>query len=191
MMRPNDPRIRQNLNRLGNTLEAASATAQSYLYSASQRASPYITPCLASLSTCLEASCQPCFTARDEHFRRRGHLHHGTRRDARGRDGVGGFDFYDDWEREEVEWGNDELERLLSGGEEEPGPLGGKKQPSGMKKGMSYGSRLVGGGGRAPGETERRGAFGGGRSECRAAEQHVWVFGELAVEDWREGERAV
>lgn len=45
------------------------------------------------------------------------------------------FDFYDDWDQDESEWGNDELDRLLSGDDTaQPGKHGG----------MSYGSRGVG-----------------------------------------------
>ena len=43
------------------------------------------------------------------------------------------FDFYDDWDDEEGEWGNDELDRLLAGTDN-------AEQP-GKRAGMSYGSR--------------------------------------------------
>ena len=46
------------------------------------------------------------------------------------------FDFYDDWEQDEDEWGNDELDRLLSGDE--------SHQP-GRHSGMSYGYGSRGG----------------------------------------------
>ena len=49
-----------------------------------------------------------------------------------------------------MEWGNDELERLLSGGEEDSGE--GGAQPRRKKAGMSYGSRLGGGGKRGAGD---------------------------------------
>lgn len=74
------------------------------------------------MHTCLEASCHPCFGARDD---RRPH-----RSARRGRDDLA-FDFYDDWEEEEGEWGNDELDRLLAGSDGQPT----------RQRGMSYGSR--------------------------------------------------
>ncbi|KAK3178261.1 hypothetical protein OEA41_000394 [Lepraria neglecta] len=131
MRRIDDPRIRQTLNQISQNLEAANQTTQASLFTFSQT---YISPCLSSLNTCLEASCQPCFAAaRGEHDRRGPH----HRRQARGRESLA-FDFYDDWEQDEVEWGNDELDRLLSGNDH------GGQQP-GKHGGMSYGSRgLVG-----------------------------------------------
>lgn len=45
------------------------------------------------------------------------------------------FDFYDDWEQDEAEWGNDELDRLLTGNDtQQPGKHGG----------MSYGGLGMG-----------------------------------------------
>ena len=121
-MRRTDPRIRQTLNQIAENLESANLSTQASLFTFSQR---YLSPCLASLQSCLEASCQPCFTARDEQRR----LHRNARR---GREGFG-FDFYDNWDEDEAEWGNDELDRLLAGSDEQPGKYGG----------MSYGSRGV------------------------------------------------
>lgn len=193
-MRPSDPRIRANLNRLNEGFESAAQTTQSYLYIASERVSPYISTCLESLSTCLEASCQPCFSARDEHFRSRRHRT-GTSGRGRGRDGagggrggIGGFDFYDDWEEEEAEWGNDELERLLNGDDEE----GGLDQPR-RKVGMSYGSLLGGGGG--GGGSGGSGAGGkvlgkrkGGGDEPNVVPQSS-MFGFLESLPWKIGGR--
>lgn len=50
----------------------------------------------------------------------------------RGRDDLA-FEFYDDWEEDEAEWGNDELDRLLAGN---------GAQPS-RQVGMNYGSRIT------------------------------------------------
>ena len=136
-MRPTDPRVVAVYNRAASNLESVQSTAQSIIYSASHHAEPYVSSCLASVSTCLEASCQPCFNLRDENYRRRGHHPSRTVGARRGREGLG-FDFYDDWEQEEAEWANDELERLLGNGEEEGDGQPGKKPP------MSYGSRLSG-----------------------------------------------
>lgn len=124
MRRIDDPRIRQTLNQISQNIESANVRTQASLYTFSQ---DYLNPCLSSVTTCLEASCQPCFTAaRGDHERR---PHH--RRPPRGREGFA-FDFYDDWEQDEAEWGNDELDRLLSGDEgQQPRKHGG----------MSYGSR--------------------------------------------------
>ena len=128
-MRPSDPRIRQTLNQISQNLESANLTTQASLFSFSEK---YINPCLASVASCFEASCQPCYAciaarrdgARSRHFQR-------TRR---GRDNLG-FDFYDDWDEEEGDWGNDELDRLLAG----PGEIG--QQPR-RKQTMNYGTRL-------------------------------------------------
>ncbi|MCJ1276721.1 hypothetical protein MMC21_004528 [Puttea exsequens] len=124
-MRRNDPRLRQTLNQISQNLESANLRTQASLFTFSEK---YISPCLSSTSSCLEASCQPCFAAvakrRDDYHTRRPH-----RRQTRGREALA-FDFYDDWEQDEAEWGNDELDRLLSGNEpHQPGKQGG----------MSYG----------------------------------------------------
>lgn len=120
-MRHTDPRIRQTLNQISQNIESVNLTTQASLFAFSQT---YISPCLSSLHTCLEASCHPCFGARDD---RRPH-----RNTRRGRDDLA-FDFYDDWEEEEGEWGNDELDRLLAGSDGQPA----------RQRGMSYGSRVA------------------------------------------------
>ena len=136
-MRRNDPRTRQTLNQISQNLESAKLSTQASLFSFSQS---YVSPCLSSLNTCLEASCQPCFAA-FKHDDRRSHQ---RQRPPRGREGFA-FDFYDDWEQDEAEWGNDELDRLLSGDgdprAQQPSKLGG----------MNYGTR---------GTTRRRGVEG-------------------------------
>lgn len=121
-MRRTDPRIRQTLNQISQNLESANIATQASLFSFSET---YISPCLASLHTCLEASCHPCFAARDEQRK----PHRNTRR---GRDEFA-FEFYDDWDEEAGEWGNDELDRLLAQSDHQPGRHGS----------MSYGSRIV------------------------------------------------
>lgn len=120
-MRHTDPRIRQTLNQIAENIESVNLTTQASLFTFSQT---YISPCLSSVHTCLEASCHPCFSARDD---RRPH-----RSARRGRDDLA-FDFYDDWEEEEGEWGNDELDRLLAGSDGQPA----------RQRGMSYGSRVT------------------------------------------------
>ncbi|MCJ1468170.1 hypothetical protein MMC07_006798 [Pseudocyphellaria aurata] len=120
-MRHTDPRIRQTLNQISQNIESVNLTTQASLFTFSQT---YISPCLSSVHTCLEASCHPCFGARDD---RRPH-----RNARRGRDDLA-FDFYDDWEEDEGEWGNDELDRLLAGSDGQPA----------RQRGMSYGSRVV------------------------------------------------
>ncbi|KAL9009161.1 MAG: hypothetical protein Q9173_005787 [Seirophora scorigena] len=134
-MRRNDPRIRQTLNQISQTVDTAQYTTRASLFTFHQT---YLSPCLAHLSTCLEASCAPCYTCvtnaassahpSDAAARRR----RGGRR--RGREELS-FDFYDDWAAEEEEgWGNDELDRLLAGNET---TTAGDGQP-GRRKGMSY-----------------------------------------------------
>ncbi|KAL9123968.1 MAG: hypothetical protein Q9217_006654 [Psora testacea] len=128
MRYPNDPRIRQTLNQISSNLEAANQRTQASLFTFSeaclQPCLNFLQPCLLSFQSCLEASCQPCFSARDD-----GRRHRQPRYSRRGREGAV-FDFYDDWDQEENEWGNDELDRLLAGNE---------PQQPGRQRGMSYG----------------------------------------------------
>ncbi|KAL8916547.1 MAG: hypothetical protein Q9172_006248 [Xanthocarpia lactea] len=133
-MRRNDPRIRQTLNQISQTVDSAQYTTRASLFTFHQT---YLAPCLSGVSTCLEASCAPCYTCitnaassttpSDAARRRR------TGR-RRGREELS-FDFYDDWEAQEEEgWGNDELDRLLAGNDFAPAD----GQP-GRRSGMSYG----------------------------------------------------
>ncbi|MDI1491024.1 MAG: hypothetical protein OHK93_002229 [Ramalina farinacea] len=123
-----DPRVRQTLNHITENLESANQRTQATLFTVSenciQPCLASLQPCLLSFQTCLEASCQPCFSARDDVRR-----HRQPRYSRRGRE-TAAFDFYDDWEREEEEWGNDELDALLSGNE---------TQQPGRNAGMTYG----------------------------------------------------
>ncbi|KAI4217652.1 MAG: hypothetical protein LQ351_000248 [Letrouitia transgressa] len=128
-MRRTDPRIRQTLNQISQTVESAQYSTQASLFSFTQN---YLTPCFASISSCLEASCHPCYQCLTS---RSSDPHHGRKRHPnrrRGREELS-FDFYDDWEEDEREWGNDELDRLLAGNEQD-----NSGQPS-RKRGMSYG----------------------------------------------------
>ncbi|KAL8711131.1 MAG: hypothetical protein Q9225_007176 [Loekoesia sp. 1 TL-2023] len=137
-MRRNDPRIRQTLNQISQTVDSAQYTTRASLFTFHQT---YLSPCLSHFSTCLEASCAPCYTCianaassthpSDAAARRR---RTGRRR---GREELF-FDFYDDWEAQEEEgWGNDELDRLLAGNDSTVGGSG-DGQP-GRRRGMSYG----------------------------------------------------
>ena len=132
-MRPTDPRVRQTLNQISQTVESAQYNAQASLFSFTQN---YINPCLASVTSCLEASCQPCHQCLTAARTSDPHHHHSRKRHPnhrrRGREELS-FDFYDDWEEDEREWGNDELDRLLAGNEQDNGA-----QP-GRRRGMSYG----------------------------------------------------
>ena len=128
-MRRKDPRIRQTLNQISQNFETANLTTQASLFSFSQN---YLSPCLSSLNTCLEASCQPCFAVIAHDDRRP----HPRQRQQRGRESLA-FDFYDDWEQDDAQWGNDELDRLLSGDGDQ------RAQQPGRKGGMNYGSRGV------------------------------------------------
>ncbi|KAG7002233.1 hypothetical protein G7Y79_00028g062540 [Physcia stellaris] len=136
-MRRNDPRLRQTLNQISQNIESANISTQASLYTFSQN---YVSPCLASLSTCLEASCQPCFACLPHRDSQR-HPHRSTRR---GRDDLG-FDFYDDWDEEEGNWGNDELDRLLAGSNEQPGRRAGMSYGTGIAKRKSKGIPRDGG----------------------------------------------
>ncbi|KAL8937165.1 MAG: hypothetical protein Q9216_004563 [Gyalolechia sp. 2 TL-2023] len=134
-MRRTDPRIRQTLNQISQTVDSAQYSTRASLFTFHQT---YLAPCLSQVSTCLEASCAPCYACitnaaaasthpSDTVARRR----KGRRR---GREELS-FDFYDDWEAQEEEgWGNDELDRLLAGNE----PTTGGSQP-GRRRGMNYG----------------------------------------------------
>ncbi|KAI4253190.1 MAG: hypothetical protein LQ352_003841 [Teloschistes flavicans] len=133
-MRRTDPRIRQTLNQISQTVESAQYSTRDSLFTFGQA---YLNPCLSHLSTCLEASCAPCYacitnasssnTPADAAARRR-------RGRRRGREELS-FDFYDDWEAQEEEgWGNDELDRLLAGNNVNDAP-----QQPGRRRGMSYG----------------------------------------------------
>ncbi|CRG88027.1 hypothetical protein PISL3812_05052 [Talaromyces islandicus] len=129
MMRTNDPRIRQTLNRFSHNLESANETAQEGFYTFAQE---YLAPCFASIGNCLRECTEPCLPSRDHHLRRR----------RQGRAEVN-FDFYDDWDNDDdtdglLGWGNDELDRLLAGS---GGPRGGSsaQQPRRQRK-MSYGA---------------------------------------------------
>ncbi|KAL8843517.1 MAG: hypothetical protein Q9170_000021 [Blastenia crenularia] len=139
-MRRTDPRIRQTLNQISQTVDSAQYTTRASLFTFHQA---YLAPCLSHLSNCAEASCVPCYTCitnaassshpSDTTARRR----KGRRR---GREELS-FDFYDDWEAQEEEgWGNDELDRLLAGNDyfTSSAGVGGDGQP-GRRKGMNYG----------------------------------------------------
>ncbi|KAL8773167.1 MAG: hypothetical protein Q9209_001843 [Squamulea sp. 1 TL-2023] len=146
-MRRNDPRIRQTLNQITQTVESAQYTTRASLFTFHQT---YLAPCFSGISTCLEASCTPCYTcitnaasstSPSEAARRR---RTGRRR---GREELS-FDFYDDWEQEEERWGNDELDRLLVGND-----YTADGQP-GRRSGMSYGGI---------GSRRKMGGLGGGK----------------------------
>ena len=123
-----DPRIRQTLNQISDNIETANQRTQTSLFACSENVIrpclDSLQPCFLSFQNCLEASCQPCCSARDD-IRR----HRQPRYSRRGRERAV-FDFYDDWDREEEEWGNDELDRLLAGDD---------TQQPGRHSGMSYG----------------------------------------------------
>ena len=134
MRYPTDPRIRQTINHISENLETANQKTQASLFTFSEA---YIRPCLNTLQpcflsfqTCIEASCQPCCSARDD-LRR----HRQPRYTRRGREGAA-FDFYDDWEQDEDQWGNDELDRLITGADTpQPGRHGGMNYGYGTRGG--------------------------------------------------------
>jgi hypothetical protein len=160
-MRRNDPRVRQTLDQISHQIESANLSTQASLYTFSHN---YLSPCLSSFKSCLEASCQPCYTTREDQRR----PHRGLRR---GRDNLG-FDFYDDWDEDEGSWENDELDRLLAGSDEQPG----------RRPGMSYGSGLVGR--KSPGAPKDR------RSDLNVVPKSS-MFGFLERLPWKIGGRGV
>ncbi|KAL4998767.1 hypothetical protein BDV10DRAFT_166209 [Aspergillus recurvatus] len=126
MMRPRDPRVRQTINQISHNLESANETAQEGIYTFAHN---YIVPCFTSIGNCVYSCTAPCLPRREDHLRRR------RRRYA-------DFDFYDDWDNEDVEdtilgWGTDELDRLLAGSGL---ARGSSEQPRRQRK-MSYGAR--------------------------------------------------
>lgn len=146
-----DPRYRARLNQITTTLESANLTTQASIYSIRQS---YLSPCLNSISTCLSASCHPCFGERRERARAR--QRRSAAATARGRPEFV-FDFYNDGGGEEEEegegegllagWGADELDRLLAGsgagsGGDLAGAENGRGQP-GRIPGMSYGATVT------------------------------------------------
>ncbi|KAL4913450.1 hypothetical protein BDW62DRAFT_192612 [Aspergillus aurantiobrunneus] len=126
MMRPRDPRVRQTINQISHNLESANETAQEGIYTFSHN---YIFPCFTAIGNCLHSCTAPCLPTREDQLRRR------RRRYA-------DFDFYDDWDNEDVDdtilgWGTDELDRLLAGSGL---ARGSSEQPRRQRK-MSYGTR--------------------------------------------------
>ncbi|KAL4787370.1 hypothetical protein BJX76DRAFT_318971 [Aspergillus varians] len=125
-MRPRDPRVRQTINQISHNLETANETAQEGLYTFSHN---YILPCFTAIGNCVHSCTAPCFPNREDHPRRR-------------RRGYADFDFYDDWDNEDVDdtilgWGTDELDLLLAGSGL---ARGSSDQPRRQRK-MSYGTR--------------------------------------------------
>ena len=163
-MRPSDPRIRQTLNQISQNIESANLSTQASLFDFSRN---YVSPCLSSFKVCLEASCQPCYA----YFNTREDQRRPHRSARRGRDDLG-FDFYDDWDEEEGHWGNDELDRLLAGSDEQPG----------KRAKMSYGSGII-----------RRKSIGvpnDGRSDPNLVPKSS-MFGFLESLPWKIGGRGV
>jgi hypothetical protein len=128
MYRRGDPRWNRTLQHIGQNLEHANESAQENIYGFTQR---YVTPCLSSVTQCVNACTAPCFPAHNDRRRHRGR--------SRGR-AEASFDFYDDWEDDEDDgllgWGSDNLDRFLGGA----GSYGATTQP-GRQRAMSYGQR--------------------------------------------------
>lgn len=129
MMRPRDPRVRQRINQISHNLESANETAQEGIYTFSHN---YIFPCFTAIGNCVSSCTATCIPTREDHLRRR------RRRYA-------GFDFYDDWDNEDVDdtilgWGTDELDRLLAGS----GLARGSSEQPRKQRRMSYGTRRAG-----------------------------------------------
>lgn len=134
-----DPRIRQTWNQYSHNVESATESAAANIWTFTHS---YISPCLSSVSGSFGQCVGQCLPDRDERARRLRDRGRGRGR-GRGREAAEySFDFYDDWEEDEARggggllgWGNDELDRLLSGS----GPIV-EEQPSGRKRRLSYGT---------------------------------------------------
>ncbi|KAJ4347465.1 hypothetical protein N0V95_005386 [Ascochyta clinopodiicola] len=128
MYRRGDPRWNRTIQHISENLEHANETAAENIYGFTQR---YVSPCLASLTTCCNAVTAPCFPSTNDRRRNKAR--------ARGRAELS-FDFYDDWEHDESDgllgWGNDNLERFLGAASN----YGTTAQP-GRQRAMSYGQR--------------------------------------------------
>jgi hypothetical protein len=122
-----NPELRQTLQSISRNLESANEAAQENIYTFTQR---YIDPCISGLKLCIDSCIAPCFPGREEQLRRK-------RGRSRGRAELN-FDFYDDWDDGDdpgqrlLGWGNDDLDRVLTGSV--------ISQPK-RQRAMSYGSR--------------------------------------------------
>lgn len=186
-MNRRDPRIRQTLSQFQSNIETANINVQVSLYDFAQQ---YVTPCMQSISTCLEDACGPCFAPRRARSRPRHHLAQGNRPEAN-------FDFYNDfWEEEEEAtestgllsgWGAPDLDRLLAGTNSNAG--GNFEQP-GRHAAMNYGSRGPPSAGLAP----SRGRSGAGPKGGEVNANQVpssSMFGFLESLPWKIGRRGL
>ncbi|KAJ5273450.1 hypothetical protein N7478_008575 [Penicillium angulare] len=128
MIRTRDPRIRQRINQISHDIQAANQSTQEGLYTFSTN---YISPCLASLSSCISSCTAPCLSHDGQIRRQRGY----TEAEAN-------FDFYDDWHTAEEEdsllgWNAGELDRLLAGNRTSRTATEQPRRP----RRMSYGTR--------------------------------------------------
>ncbi|MCJ1443120.1 MAG: hypothetical protein MMC23_003617 [Stictis urceolatum] len=181
-MNRRDPRFQRTLDDLSGTLETLTTQTQNAAFSFTQT---YLNPCLASVSTCLDASCAPCIAARRDRTRARRQRHQSR---ASSRPELS-FDFYNDaWEDEEGAdestgllsgWGADELDRILAG-------RGGAEQPGGERRVMNYGANA---GPRGRGRT-RGLSVGKGEQDPRVLPGSS-MFGFLERLPWRIGGRGV
>jgi hypothetical protein len=138
-----DPRIRQTWNSISQNAESATETAAAGIWTFTHT---YINPCLSGISSIINQCTGLCFPDREERERARRLRERGR---TRGRAEYS-FDFYDDWD-EDIDggssggllgWGNDELDRLLAGSGSHS--HGTDEQPTGRRRGMSYGTRKGG-----------------------------------------------
>jgi hypothetical protein len=172
-MNRRDPRIRQTIDRLTSTLETANLNTQASIWSFTES---YISPCLNSISQCLEFACYPCFGAYRD--RLRAARNRNRLATARGRPELV-FDFYnDEWDDLEEDentgllggWGNEGLDRLLAGSVE-----------PGRRAGMSYGSR---------GRRQSVGKYKGADADPTIVPNSS-MFGFLERFPWRIGKKGV
>jgi hypothetical protein len=166
-----NPELRQTLNTFSHNLESANQAAQENIYTFTQL---YVDPCLSGLRACLEDCTAPCLGYREDQLRRR----RGRGR-SRGR-AENFFDFYDDWNDEEVgedstmAWGNDELDSLLAGNQSPTA------QPRRQRR-MSYGSRGRMQGMAHPSDVEQDPTIIPGSSYLGFLERLPWKIGSRAL----------
>ncbi|KAF2863610.1 hypothetical protein K470DRAFT_268030 [Piedraia hortae CBS 480.64] len=118
MYNASDPRFRRRLTELGETVENARGQARDGLFIVGVNC---IQPCLTRISQCFEASCPGLNTQRSRRLRAR----------SRGRAELS-FDFYDDWDDDGAGTPNDELDRLLVGGNAGYGAISASQSRGGM-----------------------------------------------------------
>ncbi|KAK0728015.1 hypothetical protein B0T26DRAFT_639969 [Lasiosphaeria miniovina] len=159
-----DPRLRQRWNQISHNAEAVTENAVAGIWTFQHR---YIHPCLAGVGNALDSCTSVCLGGdREERARRARERDRGARRTR----AEYTFDFYDDWDEADDEgpgggglgrgllgsWSgtrSEDWDRLLAGSGTSGANDALADQPR-RKRGMSYGTRGVGGVRKASGEED-------------------------------------